>query len=123
MPRLSTVGISGIHAGEDVNKGCSLYAPASVHWEIGNAFSAMFKRQKMDIEQAQQALVAYRDIPIKFMDMPLETTLEIAHAQKIYAYDAYLIQCAQQTSTPLLTLDQGLRSTADKMGIHTLETG
>ena len=28
-----------------VTKGYSLCAPKSVHWEIGNAFSAMFKRQ------------------------------------------------------------------------------
>jgi len=83
----------------------------------------MFKRQKLGIEIVKQALAVYREIPIRFMDVPLDAALEIAHAQTIYAYDAYLIQCAQQTSTPLLTLDQGLRSTADKMGIHTLETG
>lgn len=105
----------------ELTKGCSLCAPASVHWEIGNAFSAMFKRQKAGIEIAKQALGAYRDIPIKFVDIPLENALEISHSQKIYAYDAYLIQCAQQTSTSLLTLDNGLKFTAEKMGIHTLE--
>lgn len=55
--------------------------------------------------QSQKALIAYRGIPIKFIDAPLEKTLEISHALNIYAYDAYLIQCAQQTSTSLLTLD------------------
>jgi len=102
-------------------KGCSLYAPMSVHWEIGNAFSAMFKRQSSNIELAKQALSAYREIPIKFVDIPLEKTLEISHAQNIYAYDAYLIQCAQQTSTSLLTLDKGLKTVAEKMGVNILE--
>jgi len=105
----------------EITKGCSLCAPVSVHWEIGNAFSAMFKRQKMSIELAKQALAVYRKIPIKFIDVPLERTLEITHAQNMYAYDAYLIQCAQQTSTSLLTLDKGLKALAEKMGISVLE--
>jgi len=101
--------------------GCSLFAPASVHWEIGNAFSSMFKSQRLSIRLAKQALAAYREIPIKFIDVPLEKTLEISHAQNIYAYDAYLLQCAQQTSTSLLTLDIGMKSVAARVGIHVLE--
>ena len=105
----------------DLAANCSLYAPASVHWEIGNAFSSMFKSQKLDIRRAQQALTVYSGIPIKFVDVPLEATLEISKAQNIYAYDAYLIQCAQQTSTSLLTLDNGLKSVAQQVGVHVLE--
>ena len=105
----------------DLTANCSLYAPASVHWEIGNAFSSMFKSQKLDIERAQQALTIYSGIPIKFIDVPLEATLEISKAQNIYAYDAYIIQCAQQTSTSLLTLDNGLKSVAQQVGVHVLE--
>ncbi len=105
----------------EITMGCSLYAPMSVHWEIGNAFSAMFKRKRLGIEQSQKALIAYREIPIKYIDVPLEQTLEISNALNIYAYDAYLIQCAQQTSTSLLTLDSGLKIAAKKMGIHLLE--
>ncbi len=104
-----------------LTSGCSLFAPASVHWEIGNAFSSMFKSTKLSIKLAKQALAAYREIPIKFIDVPLEKTLEISHAQNIYAYDAYLVQCAQQTSTPLLTLDNGLKFVAKQIGIHVLE--
>ena len=105
----------------DLTEGYSLYAPMSVHWEIGNTFSAMFKRKSSSIERAKQALESYREIPIKFIDVSLAKTLEISHALNIYAYDAYLIQCAQQTSSSLLTLDSGLKSAAKKMGIHILE--
>ena len=104
-----------------ITKGHSLCAPKSVHWEIGNAFSAMFKRQKLSLELAQQALAIYRNIPIKYIDVPLETTLDISESQNMYAYDAYLIQCAQQTSTPLLTLDKGLKTVAEKIGVPLLE--
>ena len=105
----------------EATKGCSLYAPASVHWEIGNAFSAMFKRRKSTVELAKQALNEYRKIPVKFIDVPLEKALELSYAQNIYAYDAYLIQCAQQTSTSLLTLDNGLKRAAEKAGVQILE--
>ncbi len=105
----------------EITTGSTLCAPMSVHWEIGNAFSAMFKRKKLEIKQSQKALIAYRGIPIKFIDVPLEQTLEISHALNIYAYDAYLIQCAQQTSTSLLTLDGGLKVAAKKLGVHLLE--
>jgi predicted nucleic acid-binding protein len=104
-----------------ITKGYSLCAPKSVHWEIGNAFSAMFKRQKVSLELAQQAIAIYRDIPIKYIDVPLETTLDISESQNMYAYDTYLIQCAQQTSTPLLTLDKGLKTVAEKIGVPILE--
>ena len=105
----------------EATKGCSLYATASVHWEIGNAFSAMFKRRKSTVELAKQALNEYRKIPVKFIDIPLEKALELSYAQNIYAYDAYLIQCAQQTSTSLLTLDNGLKRAAEKAGVQILE--
>ena len=105
----------------DLTEGYSLYAPMSVHWEIGNAFSEMFKRKSSSIERAKQALESYREIPIKFIDVSLANTLEISHALNIYAYDACLIECAQQTSSSLLTLDSGLKSAAKKMGIHILE--
>ncbi len=105
----------------EITENYSLYAPVSVHWEIGNAFSAMFKRQKIDVEVAKLALNAYQEIPVKFIDVPLEQALELSYSQKIYAYDAYLIQCAQQTSTSLLTLDKGLKTVAKNIGIQVLE--
>ena len=105
----------------EITTGCSLCAPMSVHWEIGNAFSAMFKRRSSSIELAKQAIKAYREIPIKFIDVPLEQALEISSAQNLYAYDAYLIQCSQLTSTPLLTLDGGLKRAAQEMGVQILE--
>jgi len=105
----------------EITSGCSLYAPPSVHWEIGNAFSAMFKRDRSTIELTRLALDVYREIPIKFIDVSLEHSVEIAKALNVYAYDAYLIQCAQQTGTPLLTLDKRLKGAAAEVGIHVLE--
>ncbi len=122
---LALIAVIGNEASKDriieITASYSLYAPLSVHWEIGNAFSAMFKRQKTDIELAKLALKAYHAIPVKFIEVLLEQALELSYCQKIYAYDAYLIQCAQQTSTPLLTLDRGLKVVAKNIGLHVLE--
>ena len=105
----------------ELSKGYDLCAPMSVHWEIGNAFSAMLKRQRIRIDSAKQALIAYNSIPIKYIDIPLDKALGIAHAHNMYAYDAYLIQCALQTNTSLLTLDNGLSNIAKTIGISLLE--
>lgn len=105
----------------DLTAGASLVAPMSVHWEIGNAFSAMFKRRARSLALAQQAIAVYREIPIKFLDVPLGAALDISYSQKIYAYDAYLIQCAQLSNSPLLTLDKGLGQVAKAVGVSLLE--
>jgi len=101
----------------DVN----LIAPASVHWEIGNAFSAMLKRNRITALQARLCIQAYQKIPIKLIDVDLVKTLEIANKLKTYAYDAYLVQCALQTKTPLLSLDSGLIQAAKSAGITIME--
>jgi predicted nucleic acid-binding protein len=52
-------------------KGADLIAPSSLHWEIGNAFSAMFKRGRISLDQAKGAIKSYGDIPIRFHSHPI----------------------------------------------------
>lgn len=75
----------------------------------------------MNIDQAKLALKVYHEIPIRFIDVPLEKSLEISDFLNIYSYDAYIIQCAQQTGTSLLTLDKRLQVKAKKTGINIIE--
>src|SRR5215470_16735130 len=98
-----------------------LIAPLSVHWEIGNAFSAMFRRRRITLRAARKALLSYRQIPIRFSDVELERTLEVAHDLGLYAYDAYVLVCAMQHRCPVLSLDQGLVAAAAHAGIRTVE--
>lgn len=104
-----------------ITAGVDLCSPLSVHWEMGNAFSAMLKRNRITLTQAQSCIKAYLQIPIKFIEIDLEQALNIAERLNIYAYDAYLIQCARQTKTPLLTLDNGLSNAAKSVGIELME--
>jgi predicted nucleic acid-binding protein len=104
-----------------MTSGAELIAPQSVHWEIGNALSAMMKRQRIVLSQAIRAIGIYQKIPIRFVEVELEDTLEIVDKLGIYAYDAYLIRCAIKYKSPLLTLDQGLAEAAKEMNVKLQE--
>ena len=102
-------------------QGFDLFAPSSLHWEIGNAFSAMLKRQRITLDQAKAAVAIYQHIPLNLVHIDLEQALELANRHKIYAYDAYVIACAVNQSCGLLTLDKGLSYAAKAAGIDAVE--
>lgn len=104
-----------------ITKGADLLAPASIHWEIGNAFSAMLKRGRITLDQTMKAIAIYHQIPIRFTEVELEETLSIANEHEIYAYDAYLVRCALKYNSALLTLDRKLAQVAQEMHINVIE--
>ena len=104
-----------------VTQDAELIAPMSVHWEIGNAFSSLLKRGRVTIEQALQAIDMYLEIPVRFVEVELANSLELAGALGIYAYDAYLLRCAEKYRLPLLTLDKQLIQATKNRGISVLE--
>ena len=104
-----------------MTSGAELVAPLSVHWEIGNAFSAMLRRKRVNVEQALQAIDIYLGIPIRFVEVELIDSLQLAHELNLYAYDAYLIRCAEKYRLPLLTLDTKLAEMAKIKKIQVLE--
>lgn len=105
----------------EATTGAELLAPASVPWEIGNAFSAMLKRSRISLADAKKALSIAQLIPIRFLDVDMEVALSLCATHNIYAYDAYLIACAQAQRSPLLTLDGGLIHAAKQAGISLVE--
>lgn len=101
--------------------GCSLIAPKSVYWEIGNAFSAMLKRGRITSKQVERALGVFNEIPVRYLDVDLRESLVIAGQHGIYAYDAYLLASAMRYKAPLLTLDRQMARMAAEMCIDVLE--
>jgi len=104
-----------------LTRGATLVAPASVHWEVGNALSAMFKRKAIGIKEALQLLVAYGAIPIRLVEIGLRQAVELSARWNVYAYDAYVLACAINQRAPLLTLDRGLRERARELKLEVLE--
>lgn len=98
-----------------------LIAPSSVHWEIANAFSAMFKQKRISLENSLKCIDEYKSIPIRFYEVDLKKSLDLSFSHNIYAYDAYLIACSLSNDAPLLTLDKNLCKKAKEAGIKPLE--
>ncbi len=104
-----------------LTRGAILVAPASVHWEVGNAMSAMFKRRAIGIRDAVRLLEVYAAIPIRTVEVGLKQAVELSAQWNIYAYDAYILACAINERVPLLTLDGGLRERARELKVDVLE--
>jgi predicted nucleic acid-binding protein len=98
-----------------------LIAPLSVHWEIGNAFSAMLKKKRISLEQAIAAIETYLQIPVRFVEVELVDSLTLADELDMYAYDAYFLCCAEKYRSPLLSLDKKLVQLAKSKKITVLE--
>ena len=102
-------------------QGAELLAPGSVHWETGNALSALLRRRRLKLAEVQAALAAYAMIPIRLVEVELGAALELADRFGLYAYDAYLMACARRHGAPLLTLDPRLGRAAHEAGVLVLE--
>jgi predicted nucleic acid-binding protein len=104
-----------------LTEGVELLSPASLPVEVGNAFSAMFKRRRISLSEAKAAVEAFKRIAIRLTAIDLGKALDLSHQLNIYAYDAYLIACSLQYRFPLLTVDGGLRDAARRVGVEVLE--
>lgn len=98
-----------------------LVAPASLPWEVGNACSAMFKRRRLTEDQALAALRAFDLMGIRLDEVPLAAAVRLCASLRIYACDAYMIECARSVGAPLLTLDRGLVHAARSVGVRVIE--
>jgi predicted nucleic acid-binding protein len=101
----------------ELTRGADLVAPASLHWEVGNAFSAMLKKKRITLEQTLAALASYGGIAIRFSEVSLKETLDVCAKTNLYAYDTYFIACAMRLNAPLLSLDNALLSAAEESGV------
>ena len=101
--------------------GHTLIGPGSIPWEVGNAFSAMFKKGKLTVDEAYKGLAIFENIPIRYIQSDFANALTVANQVKMYAYDAYFLDCALRLNAPLLTLDGKLMTVAKDLNIVTWE--
>jgi len=105
----------------EITTGNTLIGPGSIPWEIGNAFSAMFKRNRLDLEEAKRGLEIFNNIPLRYIEPDFTKAVSISKQTNMYAYDAYFLDCALRQKAPILTLDSKLKETAQNLRISTLE--
>ena len=105
----------------ELTTGNILIGPGSIPWEIGNAFSSMFKQNRFDLDEAKKGLTIFSSIPLRLIETDFFNTITLAKQTNLYAYDAYFLDCALRYSAPLLTLDRRLKDAARNLRIKTLE--
>jgi predicted nucleic acid-binding protein len=104
-----------------MTKGNTLIGPGSIPWEICNAFSAMFKQNRVSMKEADKGIQIFNTIPIRYIEPDFSKILNLSKENSMYAYDAYFLDCAIRHKAPLLTLDKKLRTIAENLNIETLE--
>ena len=105
----------------ELTTGNTLIGPGSIPWEIGNAFSAMFKQNRLNLEEARKGLIIFENIPIQYIKPDFVNAMTISKQTNIYAYDAYCLDCAIRYKAPILTLDRKLEKVAQNLKIAFLE--
>lgn len=98
-----------------------LQAPASLDTEVGNALTEMIRRNRISSKNAQQVIRKFAQIPIRRTAIRLAKALDLVAEFNLYAYDAYILDCARQYHTPLLSLDLKMIALAQELHITTLE--
>ena len=101
--------------------GHTLIGPGSIPWEIGNAFSAMFKQDRLTIDKAQKGISIFESIPLRYVEPDFVNALKLSKEINMYAYDAYFLDCAIRHKSPLLTLDRKLKLAAQNIKVEILE--
>jgi predicted nucleic acid-binding protein len=104
-----------------LTEGNSLVAPDVLPFEIGNALTAMMKRSSLNAREVLLAWDMIQTIPVDLRRIDIKSALNIATQHNIYAYDAYFLECALNLHSPLLTLDQRMKSIARQIGIKIME--
>ena len=105
----------------ELTAGNTLIGPSSIPWEIGNAFSAMFKQNRLTFNEAKKGLVIFDSIPLRYSQTDFVNALKISKQTNTYAYDAYVLDCAIRHKAPLLTLDRKLKTAAQDLKVDTME--
>ena len=104
-----------------LTEGHDIIAPDVLPFEIGNALTAMMKKNALTKEEVESAWEMVQQIPVDLRQTNIKSALRIAIQFNLYAYDAYFLECAENLRSPLLTLDLGMQRVAREMGINILE--
>lgn len=99
----------------------SLIAPEVLPYEIGNALSSLYRRGLLNASQLHAAWDATRRIPVECRAVDVRRALSLAAEHRIYAYDAYFIECALQHRCPLLTLDRKMRAVSEAVKVEVMK--
>lgn len=97
-------------------------APRSFPFKIGNALTSLVKRRRLSPDGMQAAWMASSAFKVTLRDIDIGAALRVAAANNLYAYDAYLLQCAIETKSKLVTLDRRMAAVGRTLGLDVMES-
>ena len=105
----------------EATHGAELAAPAVLPFEVGNALSALVKRERLTPRQATDAWQVIQGVSVELVEVEIATAMSLAMDHGIYAYDAYFLHSAMRLNCPLLTLDRAMTRIAKTLKIRLVE--
>ena len=103
---------------ERVIRRSRMIAPPSLHWEVGNGLANYMNKKGASLDSALAGWRTFERMNVQPLEIDFFLALKLAQQLRIYAYDAYIIQCAIQHKTPLLTLDNRMRACAKVLNLE-----
>jgi predicted nucleic acid-binding protein len=100
---------------------CVALAPRSFPFEIGNALTSLLKRKRISVEGMTAAWNAASAFQVSLRDVDMSAALRMAAVHNLYAYDAYVLQCAVDGRAKLLTLDRRMAAVGRSVGLDVVE--
>jgi len=101
--------------------GYHIVSPEVLPYEIGNALIAMKRKGRLNDREVLRAFSISQRIPVRLVPVEVQAAIRIAIRFKIYAYDAYYLQCCIENSLPLISLDGHMCEVGENLGIRVVK--
>ena len=105
----------------DKTSGCSIVSPEILPYEIGNALIAVGRKGRLTDREILRAFDISQRIAVRLVPVKIHDAMKTALRFKIYAYDAYYLQCCVENKLPLISLDERMCDIANALGIKVVE--
>jgi predicted nucleic acid-binding protein len=101
--------------------GRSIISPEVLPYEIGNALVALKRRGRLNEREILRAFDLTQRIAVRLVSVKIHEAIKIALRFKIYAYDAYYLQCCIENKLPLISLDDRMSDIGRRLEIKVVE--
>lgn len=100
--------------------GYQIVAPEVLPYEIANALIAVKRKGRLNNKEVLRAFDVSQSIPVRLVPIRIHDAMKIALKFRIYAYDAFYLQCCLETKLPLISLDNRMCDVAKSLEIKLL---
>jgi predicted nucleic acid-binding protein len=105
----------------DKTAGKGIVSPEVLPYEIGNALISLRKKGRLSEREVLRAFDLSQRIAVRLVAVKIHEAIKIAVRFKIYAYDAYYLQCCIENKHSLISLDGRMCQIAVNLGIKVVE--